>query len=110
MMRNVFLSFIVLISFCAPAQKIESSISYSVNPPASGAEHPPVLILLHGYGSNESDLLDMSKSFDKNFITFSLRAPFATNNGGFSWYEVEFLPDSEIKYIYSQLKQSREKI
>jgi phospholipase/carboxylesterase len=110
MIRTLFLLFIVLCSLCAPAQKIESSLSYSVNLPVSGTEHPPVLILLHGYGSNENDLLEMPKSFDKDFVTFSLRAPFKTANGGFSWYDVEFLHDGEIKYTYSQLKQSREKI
>lgn len=107
-MKKILTCLIALTLVCfGKAQNINTSLSYSVNQAAALNSKTPVLILLHGYGSNETDLLEMAKAFDPRFITFSLRAPFKTSNGGFSWYDVEFLKDNEMKYTYAQVKESR---
>ncbi|WP_317899959.1 alpha/beta hydrolase [Aurantibacillus circumpalustris] len=92
------------------SQKINTSLTYSVNLPVKKNSKTPVLILLHGYGSNESDLFDLAKTMDSKFITFSLRAPNTTREGGFCWYELEFLPNQQFKYDYKQAVLSRMKI
>lgn len=91
----------------AIAQNVNSPLSFVVKRPSVLTAGTPVLIMLHGYGSNEHDLLDMAAALDERFITFSVRAPYKTNNGGFSWYDVEFLKDYEMKYDYAQVKESR---
>ena len=60
-------------SLFVQAQQIKTSLVYSVNPSNGTEKRPPLLILLHGYGSNEADLFDLAKAFDPRFITIALR-------------------------------------
>lgn len=53
-------------------------------------ERPPLLLLLHGFGSNEEDLISFAPQFDKRFFIASPRAPFVLNFGGFAWFEIYF--------------------
>jgi phospholipase/carboxylesterase len=46
----------------------------------------PALLLLHGRGSNEVDLLPMAAAFDPRLFVVSARAPHPYF-GGFRWYE-----------------------
>jgi phospholipase/carboxylesterase len=92
------------------SQKINTELIYLVKEPAKKTNNTPVIIMLHGYGSNESDLFDVSNALDSRFIVFSLRAPYPINGGGFSWYDMQFLPDQKFTYNYQQTKESRAKI
>lgn len=100
---------VLLISFSCFAQKINTELTYSVNP-SKAKSNPPVLILLHGYGSSESDLFSLSKSIDDRFLTFALRAPFDGRDVGYSWYELRFLGNKRITSNYDELKQSKAKV
>lgn len=55
-------------------------------PPAG--EQAPLLLLLHGYGSHERDLFDLSADVDPRFHVVSARAPLALSWGGFAWYHL----------------------
>jgi phospholipase/carboxylesterase len=92
------------------SQKINTELIYLVKEPAKKTNKTPVIIMLHGYGSNESDLFDISNALDSRFIVFSLRAPYPITGGGFSWYEMQFLPDQKFTYNYKQTKESRTEI
>ena len=48
--------------------------------------HPPLLILLHGYGADERDLLSMAGALDPRLAIVSARAPIALENGGYAWF------------------------
>ncbi len=51
---------------------------------------PPALILLHGRGADEEDLLGLSEYFDDRMLILSPRAPFPfTLGGGYTWYDLE---------------------
>jgi phospholipase/carboxylesterase len=45
----------------------------------------PLLVLLHGYGANEQDLLSLADMLPQDFAVASLRAPI-TMGPGFSWF------------------------
>ena len=92
------------------SQTINTTLTYSVNLPSKKETKIPVLILLHGYGSNETDLFDLAKAFDPRFITFSLRAPNQISESGYCWYPMDFLADGQFKYEYQNAKSSRSKI
>ena len=111
-MKKVYntILFFVFLSHCLFCQKINTSLTYSVNLPSKKITKTPVLILLHGYGSNEADLFELAKTMDPTFITFSLRAPNLTKQGGFCWYDLEFLANQQFKYDYQQAILSRTKI
>ena len=45
----------------------------------------PLLVLLHGYGANEQDLLSLADMLPQDFAVASLRAPIAMGPG-FTWF------------------------
>ena len=47
----------------------------------------PTLILLHGRGANEEDLLGLVPSLDARMLCIAARAPFEFSFGGYTWYE-----------------------
>jgi len=53
---------------------------------------PPLLLLLHGLGSNEQDLISLAPYLDKRFLIVSLRAPIVLQAGAYSWFNIEFTP------------------
>lgn len=56
---------------------------------ASGPR-PPLLVLLHGVGSNEDDLFGLAPWLDKRYTVVSPRAPLK-HGGGWGWYPIAFL-------------------
>jgi phospholipase/carboxylesterase len=53
------------------------------------AGRPPLLLLLHGIGSDEADLFGLAPLLDPRFHILSLRAP-NRMPPGYAWYEVHF--------------------
>ncbi|MBI1804384.1 MAG: hypothetical protein HY033_04735 [Ignavibacteriae bacterium] len=69
----------------------------------------PTLILLHGRGANEDDLLGLAQYLDERLLIVSARAPFPFQfGGGFTWYEIEEVGKPESKMFaesYRKLQQ-----
>lgn len=53
---------------------------------------PPLLLLLHGLGSNEQDLISLAPYLDNRFLSVSVRAPIVLQLGAYSWFNIEFTP------------------
>ena len=51
--------------------------------PAPGK--PPMLVLLHGFGANEQDLLPVAARLDPRLAVASLRGPYQIRSGSYSW-------------------------
>jgi phospholipase/carboxylesterase len=49
----------------------------------------PTLVLLHGRGADENDLLDMAQSFDPRLLNVSVRAPYKFPFGGYTWFDLD---------------------
>lgn len=70
---------------------IESTLFHVVAAPrtATASVHP-ALILLHGRGADEEDLLGLSSYLDKRLLILSVRAPYPFEySGGFTWYDID---------------------
>lgn len=52
-----------------------------------------MFIMFHGYGSNEKDLLFIYKDLPPNFLVLSIRGFYNVKNGGFSWFNFNYLND-----------------
>jgi phospholipase/carboxylesterase len=52
----------------------------------------PTLIILHGFGADEYDLISVAKAFPPLNI-ISLRAPIELPWGGYGWYQLEQTPE-----------------
>lgn len=52
--------------------------------------NPPLLLLLHGVGSNELALFELFQSVDPRFLLVSAQAPYPMGYDRYGWYEVDF--------------------
>src|SRR5512141_750966 len=71
-------------------KSIPSSLVHRVlEPENSTASVHPALIMLHGRGADEEDLLGLSSFLDRRFLYISARAPFPFQyGGGYTWYDI----------------------
>ncbi len=84
------------------------SLDYLTRPPqAESAGKPPLLLQLHGIGSNERDLFSFADRLDPRFRVLSLRAPRVLGPESFAWFEVTFHPQGNVANV-EQLRESRE--
>jgi phospholipase/carboxylesterase len=70
-------------------------------------ERPPLLLLLHGVGSNEADLFGLASYLDKRFLVVSARAPVVLGPGSFGWFNIEFTSEGLVADL-AQAKRSLE--
>ena len=61
----------------------------------------PLLLLLHGYGANEEDLLGLADMLPQEFAVASVRAPMVSG-AGFTWFPLT----ASIDYSLDAVKQS----
>ena len=86
------------------------SIKYLIKEPQSKTSESPLLLLLHGFGSNESDLHSFANYLPENHYIVSIRAPFKLSSGGFAWYNISFDEDMNKFNDHDQAKDSINKI
>ena len=76
------------------------SLVHSVRPPAAGANaestRPPLLILLHGVGSNERAMAQLAPSLDPRFVVVSVRSPLTLGPNAYGWFHVTFTADGPV--------------
>jgi len=67
-----------------------------VRQPIIEADTPPLLLLLHGIGSNEHDLYGLAPFLDERFLIISVRAPNTLGPGSYAWFEADFTPQGPV--------------
>ena len=82
---------------------------YLIREPKIKSEKPPVIILLHGFGSNEEDLFSFANQLPDKFLVISARAPITISPGSYTWYEVEF-STGKPSYKFEQEEVARKKL
>lgn len=66
------------------------SLIHKVREPAQATPtRPPLLLLLHGIGSNEDDLFGLAPYLDGRFRIVSARAPVVMSPGSYGWFNIE---------------------
>jgi phospholipase/carboxylesterase len=68
-------------------------VRYPVDPAAGP---PPLVVLLHGIGSNELAMASLASSFDRRCIVISPRAPVTLEAFSFAWFHMTFTDDRPI--------------
>lgn len=66
------------------------SLEYLVRKPKIAIAKPPLLILLHGYGSNEQDLFSFADELPDKLLIISARAPLSMGFRSYAWYTIHF--------------------
>ncbi|MEW6211009.1 MAG: alpha/beta fold hydrolase [Acidobacteriota bacterium] len=72
------------------------SLTHLVRKPQTSTQKPPLLLLLHGIGSNEDDLFGLAPYLDGRFLVISARAPYTMMPGMYAWFNIEFTPSGII--------------
>jgi len=69
----------------------KSSLLYVAQPPQMDQHgKAPALVLLHGRGADENDLMGLAQYFDERLFIISVRAPYPWMHGqGFTWFDIE---------------------
>src|SRR5215212_5224819 len=57
---------------------------------------PPLLLLLHGVGSNERDLMGLAPWLDGRFFVASAQAPITLGYDAYGWFRFEFTPNGPV--------------
>lgn len=89
---------------------MELSLYHLVREPKAKLEKNPVLLLLHGYGSNEEDLFSFASELPEAYYVISVRAPHDMYYGSFAWYAIDFTADEKRFSNLAQARESRELI
>ena len=63
---------------------------YVIREPKQILDKNPLLLLLHGYGSNEEDLFSFAGELPDNYYIISARAPYPVPPYGNAWYAITF--------------------
>ncbi len=58
--------------------------------PSSLKENAPLIIMLHGYGSDENDLFSFSSQLPAEYFIVSAKAPYPMQPYGNAWYTIHF--------------------
>lgn len=70
------------------------SLEHIIRPAAPSNNKPPVLFMLHGYGSNEDDLFSFAQELPQELCIISVRAPYPLQPYGHAWYAIHFEADN----------------
>jgi len=89
---------------------MKSNIHYLIREPKIKKEKNPLLLLLHGYGSNEEDLFSFATELPEDYYVVSARAPYDLQPYGHAWYAINFDADQNKFSDDSQAIESRDLI
>lgn len=85
-------------------------LEYLIKEPKTIKDKNPLLLLLHGYGSNEADLFSFASELPDEYYIISARAPYDLMYGSYAWYAINFDADSTKFSDLNQARQSRDVI
>ena len=80
------------------------SLYHLTREPKIKKDKNPLLLLLHGYGSNEEDLFSFASELPEEYYIVSARAPYDLITGSYGWYAINFDADEN---KFSDLIQAR---
>lgn len=79
--------------------------------PAEDSSAPvATLVLLHGYGADEFDLMGLASYFRADIQVLSIRGGSVTPFGGASWFDIDMMADGSLKFNIEQAKVSTESV
>tara|TARA_R110002051_G_scaffold236232_1_gene297461 strand:- start:4409 stop:5068 length:660 start_codon:yes stop_codon:yes gene_type:complete len=88
----------------------ELSLYHVIRPSNLKDKKPPVLFMLHGYGSDEEDLFSFASELPEDLCIISIRAPYKMQPYGNAWYAINFDAEKGKWSDDEQAKMSRDKI
>ncbi|WP_291127332.1 alpha/beta hydrolase [Flavobacterium sp. UBA7682] len=84
------------------------TLHHLIREPKDKKDKNPLLLLLHGYGSNEEDLFSFAGELPEEYFVVSARAPFDMMYGSYAWYAINFDADENKFSDIGQARASRD--
>ncbi len=106
---KLLLATILFFRLMIPAAKAGDTTSvlhYLVREPKIKSAHPPLIILLHGVGSNEEDLFSFADHLPEKYLVISARAPITLGGNSYAWYHLDFSTGKPV-YNFAEEEKSR---
>lgn len=85
------------------------SLHHIIKAPKIASNKAPVVILLHGYGSNEEDLFSFAAELPEELFVIAVRAPRDLEPYGYSWYDIAYTATEKVSDD-EQAVESREAV
>lgn len=109
----LFAQFTLLSSYMAKnnntIMESDTNLHYNIRLSKGSPAKSPLLILLHGHGSNENDLFGLANSVPSNWNVVSVRGPYPLTTNSYRWYEVKMV-NGKIVINIEQEEESRKKL
>ena len=83
---------------------------YHITKPSSLKQNAPLLIMFHGYGSDENDLFSFASELPDELFIISVRAPYSMQPYGNAWYSINFDAEMNKWNDNVQARESRDLI
>ena len=83
------LPLVVLALVAGAGAAVADGLTYVVHQPAQASGRPPLIVLLHGAGADERDMIGLWRQLPAPFVVVSPRAPFGDAAHGYRWYRRE---------------------
>jgi phospholipase/carboxylesterase len=84
------------------------TLHYLIREPKIKKDKNPLLLLLHGYGSNAEDLFSFASELPEEYYVVSAQAPFDMMYGSYAWYAINFDADENKFSDIGQARESRD--
>ena len=82
------------------------SLQYLIREPKIKLNKNPLLLLLHGYGSNAEDLFSFADELPDEYYVIAAQAPHDIQYGSYAWYSINFDADQNKFSDNEQAKSS----
>lgn len=83
------------------------SLTHLSHPPRAASEgKAPAILLLHGFGANDHDLMGLADYFDPRFHVISARAPITMGPNMYAWYWIQMLPNGDFSFSPDEVQRS----
>ena len=86
-----------------------NGINYLERKPGIQLDKNPLMVLIHGYGSNEADLFSFAEDLPEEFHVVSVQGIHALSPEMYAWYEIDFVNMEKFNNIPQGI-ESRDKL
>lgn len=117
MIQKVLIPLVIQLSFIVSCKaqnnqnkmESDSSLHYLLRESTDSTTKSPMLILLHGHGSNENDLFSLADKIPNNWTVISIRGPYKLAEHSYRWYDVNMV-NGKIAINMEEEETSRKKL
>jgi phospholipase/carboxylesterase len=107
-MKSFLLILVLFSTMISASTKRDSAMSlqYLLRETKVKSPHSPLLILLHGVGSNMEDMFSFANQLPDKYLVVSAQAPIQLGGNRFAWYQVDFSTGKPV-FNFEQAENSR---